>query len=98
MREMSVEDACHGPRRQPELGAKPVLATSLAVAELDHPLLNIDRCSSRAGVRPGGAVPQAGFTFGGVPLDPGLHALAGDPHRSRDVSLTPALLVTLNYQ
>ena len=41
---------------------------------------------------------QAGLAFGGVPVDPGLHALAGDAHRRRDVGLGPAGLVTLDDQ
>ena len=31
-------------------------------------------------------------------VDPGLHTLARDTHRSRDVGLLPALLVALNDQ
>ncbi len=41
---------------------------------------------------------HAGVALGGVPLDPGLDALARDPHRGRDMGLTPPLLVTLNNQ
>ena len=49
-------------------------------------------------VRPGGPVVQTGLALGGVPVDPGLHALAGDPHRRRDVRLLPAGLVPLDDQ
>ena len=39
-----------------------------------------------------------GFALGLVPVDPGLHALARNPHRRGDVSLLPALLTTLDDQ
>ncbi len=59
-------------------------------AQLDDLLLDLGAGPRRARVRARGSVLQPGLALGGVAVDPGLHALARDPHRRRDVGLLPA--------
>jgi hypothetical protein len=58
------------------LGPDPVLAAALLAPQLQHPLLDLDRSSPRAGPWTRGAVVQASVTRGPVPGDPPVGALA----------------------
>ena len=41
---------------------------------------------------------QTGLTLGGIPVDPGPHTFARDPHRCRNVRVPPPSLMTLHDQ
>lgn len=104
-----TQDPCHRSCRYPNLETNPVLPRRSRRRILSLPrgsrrrILSTD-CSTDSRVRVGvvawspGPVLEPLNPLGLEAIKPGLHALARHTHRSREVCLTPTLLMTLNDQ
>ena len=96
---MAAQDPRHGPGRhaEPRRRSSPGRDARGGAAPRPGPRPR-RRCVVGHAVRARGPVVQPGLALGGVPVDPGLHALAGDAHRRGDMGLLPAGLVPLDDQ
>ena len=93
------QDPGDGPGRDPELGTDPVRTAPLPVGAAPRSAARPRAWSGSASCAAAtDRVVQPGLALGGVPVQPGLHTLAGDPHRRRDVGLRPAGPMTLHDQ
>ena len=89
---VAAQDRRDRPGRETELGADPVLSATLVAAQLQHPLLDLDRGASWAAVWTRGAVEQAGLALGAESGDPAVGALTGDAELLGDVRDRPTVL------
>ena len=86
---MTAQRARDRPRGHAEFGADPVRAAPFPAAQLHDAPLGLCGGTRRHRMRPRRAIVQPRLTLGGEAVQPRLHALAGDPHRRRDMRLGP---------